>query len=525
MKWRNILFSSLSIVFLTCSCSEKVVYQKNETVELNEVGKNFMNYLMHNSNWQEEWLELSKLGTVEPNLAYYSFGGGYGPHYVLPVTCDNILKAIVIYPFDLERRQLKMPTIIDGSNINDDYAGQSVLRSPVRGDWQKAGIHVEEDLFPIESRTTELLSSRSNVRQYTTFYWITCSNSYDEYGVQCNSINKDGFLSMCKELIREMLLPVDVFVDDEKIALIGRPSFSQNPDIVVEYFVALRERLQMRYCYISYFFWWDPNSVMNADPDDYSWDTSKIDNSSEGDGGQDVDYPVGTQIVDSLALAENPYIDCIYKKLSTKSSTFRYYLGRFMGENSIAHLKFKLSDNLSSTVNGRFKCKMEDYWFSIELNEVRLMNLTPLMVAKTIMHEVIHADIFAKLMSLKSSLKSNLSVDEMKELSEALNDQNFPTLNYYYEKYVFDVTAQHQYMAEYFVDVIAAVLQEIDPTVSKETRTAIAWIGLTETKTVIDGKVIDVETEAWKALPTAEKKKLVEAYREYLETAKNECED
>jgi hypothetical protein len=48
---------------------------------------------------------------------------------------------------------------------------------------------------------------------------------------------------------------------------------------------------------------------------------------------------------------------------------------------------------------------------------------------------------------------------------------------------------------------------------------------LTETKTVIDGKVIDVETEAWKALPTAEKKKLVEAYREYLETAKNECED
>ena len=322
-----------------------------------------------------------------------------------------------------------------------------------------------------------------------------------------------------------MLLPVDVFVDDEKIALIGRPSFSQNPDIVVEYFVALKERLQMRYCYISYFFWWDPNSVMNADPDDYSWDTSKIDNSSEGDGGQDVDYPVGTQIVDSLALAENPYIDCIYKKLSTKSSTFRYYLGRFMGENSIAHLKFKLSDNLSSTVNGRFNCKMEDYWFSIELNEVRLMNLTPLMVAKTIMHEVIHADIFAKLMSLKSSLKSNLSVDEMKELSEALNDQNFPTLNYYYEKYVFDVTAQHQYMAEYFVDVIAAVLQEIDPTVSKETRTAIAWIGLTETKTVIDGKVIDVETEAWKALPTAEKKKLVEAYREYLETAKNECED
>ena len=126
------------------------------------------------------------------------------------------------------------------------------------------------------------------------------------------------------------------FVDDEKIALIGRPSFSQNPDIVVEYFVALKERLQMRYCYISYFFWWDPNSVMNADPDDYSWDTSKIDNSSEGDGGQDVDYPVGTQIVDSLALAENPYIDCIYKKLSTKSSTFRYYLGRFMGENSIA---------------------------------------------------------------------------------------------------------------------------------------------------------------------------------------------
>ena len=69
MKSRDILFSSLSIVFLTCSCSEKVAYQKNETVELNEVGKNFMNYLMHNSNWQEGWLELSKLGTVEPNLA------------------------------------------------------------------------------------------------------------------------------------------------------------------------------------------------------------------------------------------------------------------------------------------------------------------------------------------------------------------------------------------------------------------------------------------------------------------------
>lgn len=173
-----------------------------------------------------------------------------------------------------------------------------------------------------------------------------------------------------------------------------------------------------------------------------------------GSGGSE--NPGGFPVVDATGLEDNWYLDCIYKTLIDKSARFKGISSKFIGDNSIAHLKYVLSDKLPDNVNGRFNLNMQNYWFTIELNEIVLLNSAPLTVAKTIIHETIHADIFVKLLSLQSSPKgSSMDEVEVAALRSALTEQDFPTLYYFYEKYVYDATAQHQYMASYFVDYIA----------------------------------------------------------------------
>lgn len=68
-------------------------------------------------------------------------------------------------------------------------------------------------------------------------------------------------------------------------------------------------------------------------------------------------------------------------------------------------------------------------------------------------------------------------------------------------------------------------MQEIDPLISRETAVAIAWQGLTKTKTIEDGVVVNVETEAWTKLSKEKKSEINSAYINYISTAARDCID
>ncbi|WP_059027057.1 hypothetical protein [Gabonibacter massiliensis] len=238
---------------------------------------------------------------------------------------------------------------------------------------------------------------------------------------------------------------------------------------------------------------------------------------AEIDGGT-----TNTPIIDIDNLKENDYIDCIYTKVNSKSETFKKLIEHFIEENSIAHLRWKL-EGMPQNINGELISEMNHYWFTIILNEINLMNSPPLMVAKTIIHEAIHAKIYAQLLSLKSHNPGSISDKDFIELGKALDNQSFPTLCYFYKKYYYNATAHHQYMSEYFVDIIAKALHEIDPNTNISTCRSIAWQGLTHFQDLKDNKLVLVESEGWKKISKEKRETLNELYLNYLENAKRIC--
>ncbi|MCR9011696.1 hypothetical protein [Gabonibacter chumensis] len=226
--------------------------------------------------------------------------------------------------------------------------------------------------------------------------------------------------------------------------------------------------------------------------------------------------------IDVENLKDNDYIDCIYAKVNSKSLVFKRLVEDFMKENSIAHLKWELAD-LSQNVNGELISKMNNYWFTIQLNESNLMYKPPLIVAKTIIHEAIHAKIYAQLLTLRSHHPSTLVDNDFQTLSEALDDQSFPTLFYFYKKYCYNAPAHHQYMSEYYVYIIARALQEIEPGTEIFTCIAIAWEGLKYVDELKDNKWIRVESEGWKKNSQGQRDSLNTLYLNYLRNTEIIC--
>ncbi|HRE67851.1 MAG TPA: hypothetical protein PLM56_10230 [Cyclobacteriaceae bacterium] len=117
---------------------------------------------------------------------------------------------------------------------------------------------------------------------------------------------------------------------------------------------------------------------------------------------------------------------------------------------------------------------------TITLDQARLENRRTVEVARTFLHEAVHAKIFSDL--AKAGIASN----------EQLTSDNFPGLfDAYVEHKNGNIPADqvhHQYMAGYYVNLIATGLKEFDtrnhnnPEITMDHYVALAWDGLRGTK-------------------------------------------
>lgn len=241
----------------------------------------------------------------------------------------------------------------------------------------------------------------------------------------------------------------------------------------------------------------------------------------------DSDFSSPGGVIDGGNVVSNSYIGCILQDVLGNNNVLGI-LHSFVGEYSIAHLKWELSSegfNLGET--GMFEPNMERFWFTIKLNEKLLPKLPVLLVAQTMVHEAVHADLFMKMYMFRRSMPDGtLSVDEIVALDDALSVQDFPTLNEYYEKFYSEgmiAGVHHQYMAEYMVSAIAGILEEIYPGEVPFVYEAIAWQGLKRQKVrnLETGVLEERDTEAWKNLPDAKKALLDGFYEEYMRDPSN----
>ncbi len=206
----------------------------------------------------------------------------------------------------------------------------------------------------------------------------------------------------------------------------------------------------------------------------------------------DVDYFDGSILLD------------VYNEFYNKSLWFQKMLKDFCAENSIAHLRWIITDNMASNKLGEFDSKMEGYYFTIALNERVLVNYPKLFVCKTMMHEAIHTKIFMELLKVSEDpVGCDLSPEEIQRLRGNLNENNFPTLFDYYQKFNNHNDVQHNYMADYYIGIIVAALQEMKPDVEREVCEALAWSGL-------------VNTKAWKSLSLLQQDKYIQIYKDYV---------
>lgn len=176
------------------------------------------------------------------------------------------------------------------------------------------------------------------------------------------------------------------------------------------------------------------------------------------------------------SIVNNQKASCIYTKLGG-NRVFQELINDFDNNSGTLNLTFVLGSTPPYTGLTRSAPPYKDV--TIIIDKAKLEARRTVEVARTFLHESIHAKIFADLSKVGGY--------------ENLNKDNFPEL---FDAYVFYKTngqkdavdrVHHEYMANKYIDIIAAGLQQFDtrnlnnPEINIDHYRALAWEGLSET--------------------------------------------
>ncbi|MEE4001304.1 hypothetical protein V1T75_13250, partial [Tenacibaculum sp. FZY0031] len=216
---------------------------------------------------------------------------------------------------------------------------------------------------------------------------------------------------------------------------------------------------------------------------------------------------------------------CVYEKLKAMSTDFKSMIQKFDGEFPVSHLKLIMED--LGTTRGVTRAPdgagtSPDYVITIALNNnsnIHGVGYRPdLITAKTITHEVIHAEMFRKLLSLAKQGNLNFTgwtAAEQKNYIMSIKD-NFPGIYDYYTRYNWNTSTpnntQHQQMATHYRETIADILQSFDNNQhSHPFYMDLAWEGL---------KYSNIST--WSNLSQEEKDRIGKVIDDYINANKNQ---
>jgi hypothetical protein len=223
--------------------------------------------------------------------------------------------------------------------------------------------------------------------------------------------------------------------------------------------------------------WWESDTGNN--PYTPGWPESGGSGSS---GSSPENGGTAVEIIVDNSITNHPKANCIYDKLRS-NTIFNSLISAFDNNGGTINLYFKLG-TISGTENGITSTTYPYNEVTITLDQVKLETRRTVEVARTFLHEYVHAKIFAEL--AKAGIASN----------EELTSDNFPGLFDAYVEYkngnIPAEQVQHQYMASHYVDLIATALREFDtqnhnnPEITMDHYVALAWMGLSDTKAWID---------------------------------------
>lgn len=171
---------------------------------------------------------------------------------------------------------------------------------------------------------------------------------------------------------------------------------------------------------------------------------------------------------------------------------------------SVANLRFSSSTSLPSSINATTSAP-ENYMITITFNENNL-DRPSLSVARTMIHEMIHAEIFRKLLSVwQHPSLGGMTVSDL-----ILIKDDYPGLYDYYIRWYNNIpiginitSAQHQAMAQHYRSIITQAIKEYSNNqYSQDIYDALAWAGL-------------MNTIAWNNLSLSEKNQIIQTINNF----------
>lgn len=202
-------------------------------------------------------------------------------------------------------------------------------------------------------------------------------------------------------------------------------------------------------------------------------------------------------------LKNNTLLNCIYNKAKT-APNFQQYLQNFYGNFSTAHLLLDVKPLTNTTANAQTS-PPNGYWITITINSNNL-NRPSLDIARTFMHEMIHAEMFRILLSLAPT--SNGQIDVV-ELTNMLNSNNYPGIYDYFRRFGLN-NMQHEQMAAHYRGIIKNYIKQIDSSITDSQADAMAWVGLQG-------------TVAWNNLGTSGQNNILNIYNAWKNNATHSC--
>ncbi len=225
---------------------------------------------------------------------------------------------------------------------------------------------------------------------------------------------------------------------------------------------------------------------------------------------EDVGVILPADIILMDSFRENAKAMCVYKKLSTTNIMSRY-LSRFDADFTQKDLQWHVVTSLPDYINGKTSAGLKGF-YKIEINGNNLANRSIVNVARTMMHELIHAELARKVHSVGGTVDPN----------------DFPGIFDYYTRFV--LNWQHQQMAAHFTSIIGEALWEFDDKrKGLQYYKDLAWSGLRKTIDHNNPGTVDnpnlIETVAWQDLPDSDKTRILANIENEKQNGNKSCTD